>query len=196
MIRERNLEDATLASAAARGDQQAFDLLVERYRGYIYAIAYRVTLHEDDALDVSQNVLLRLVQRIGDYRGTGTFKGWLGAVAANEAVSFARERARRNAPRIDYEPEAIEQVPTTGPDSRLLASVRERRAAVDVAMRRLSPQQRAVFALQFESDLKPAEVARQLGIPPGQVRSQMVRALAKIRSALFGRAETEETKHG
>ena len=45
------MDDSTLAARAATGDQAAFTLLIERYRRYIYTIAYKIALNEDDALD-------------------------------------------------------------------------------------------------------------------------------------------------
>lgn len=175
-----------MAVAAARGDQRAFDTLVERYRGYIYTIAYRVTLHEDDALDVSQNVLLKLVERIGAFSATGSFKGWLGAIAANEAVSFVRNRARIESRRAEFDEQQIEQLPSAAPDLRDELERADRQRRVERAMKALSPQQRAIFALRFKSEMKPMQIAEELQLTSSQVRSQMVRATVKIRRTLFG----------
>ena len=137
IIREHDLEDSALAAAAAHGDQRAFDLLVERYRGYVYAIAYRITLHEDDALDVSQNVLLRLVERIGQFNGAGSFKGWIGALAANEAVTYTRTQRRHKQDRTDLEPDALEEyIPAEGPNVRERLDEDKRRHLVESAMPR------------------------------------------------------------
>lgn len=64
-------------------------MLVECYRNYSYAISYQITLHEQDALDVTQQVFLRLVERIGSFNGRGAFRAWLGALTANDFVDGA-----------------------------------------------------------------------------------------------------------
>lgn len=92
------MEDRILASAASNGDPAAFTALVERYRAYVYAIAYRIVLHEDDALDIAQTVFLRLVERIGDFEGRGPFRRWLAAIAVREALSHRRRERRREEP--------------------------------------------------------------------------------------------------
>jgi RNA polymerase sigma-70 factor (ECF subfamily) len=178
------LQDNDLAAAAARGDQEAFALLVERYRRYIYAIAYRIALNEDDALDITQNVFVRLVEKIGAFRGRGPFRAWLATIASREALSHLRRPARRR--EAATEPDALERLAdhrgaSRSGDVRQALDDAYRRRQVEEAMMTLSPQQRAIFALRLKEDMPPREIARQLGLPPRQVRSQLHRAIARLR---------------
>lgn len=59
---------------AAEGDQQAFGVLFERYRKFVYSLAYRVVLNMEDALDISQAVWMKVSVRIGQFDGHGTFR--------------------------------------------------------------------------------------------------------------------------
>ena len=185
------MDDALLAAAAAEGDQEAFTALVERYRPYVYTIAYKIALHEDDALDITQNVLVRLVERIGSFNGTGTFRGWLAAVASNEALSYLRRPGRRE---TAMEPEIVadlsdQRQSREGKDARDVLDAAQRRRLVEQEMQNLSPQQRAILALRLREDMGPQEIARRLGLPARQVRVQLHRAIAKIRDALAGESE-------
>jgi len=101
------LEDRIQVSAAAKGDQAAFTALVERYRGYVYTIAYKITLNEDDALDVAQTVFLRLVERIGDFDGRGPFRRWLATIAVRESITHRRRAARRETP---FDPATMDEM--------------------------------------------------------------------------------------
>jgi RNA polymerase sigma-70 factor, ECF subfamily len=184
--------DAELATAAASGDEGAFSALVERYRRFIFAIAYRIVLDEDDAFDIAQNVLLRLADRIGQFKGQGTFRAWLAAIAANEAISHARSAGRRREDAMD--PADIEALSdsrvangggmSVGDDARESLDRERRMERVEAAMADLAPQQRAIFALRFHEDMEPAEIAQRLGIPGKQVRSQLCRAVARLRKKL------------
>jgi len=185
------LEDRSLAAAAANGDQAAFTTLVERYRGYVYTIAYRIALNEDDALDVAQTVFLRLVERIGDFTGRGSFRGWIATIAAREAISHCRRSQRREQP---TDPDTLERLregnshggggancAVVAPTQRQAILHNERRARVEAAMARLPPQQRAIFALRFQENMASAEIAERLDLPATQVRAQLCRAVARLR---------------
>jgi RNA polymerase sigma-70 factor, ECF subfamily len=185
------LDDSALAAAAARGDQTAFSLLAERYRAYIYTIAWRIALNEDDALDIAQNVLLRLVEKIGLFGNRGSFRGWLATLTAHEAMSYLRRTSRRM--EIATEPGNLGEIAerqhirsngygSEKPWEKLEAA--HRKAMVESAVESLSPQQRAIFLLRFREDMLPAAIAEQLEIPSRQVRSQLHRAVQRIRETV------------
>ncbi|MEN6627273.1 MAG: sigma-70 family RNA polymerase sigma factor [Candidatus Sumerlaeia bacterium] len=180
------MHDHELAAAAAGGDQQAFEQLVERYRRYIYAIAWRIVMDEDEALDIAQEVLLKMARRIGDWRGDGSFKAWVGAIASRTALDMARKRRDVPVDPQDWqEADPGELVASSSPPSpREAVQALERRALVAEAMASLTPQQRAILMLRLEEELKPAEIAERLGLKPAQVRSQLSRAVARLRGQL------------
>ena len=189
------MDDRSLAAAAAGGDREAFAALVEHYRRYIYAIAYKISLHEEDALDITQNVMLALVRKIGLYRGDGPFRSWLAAVAAHEALNFVRRRSRRvEAPTdpadLDKLTAARGNPSAAHADPREAAEHAQRRRLVEEAVAGLSPQQRAIFLLRFREEMWPREIAERLGLPAKQVRSQLHRALARLRDAVARKERT------
>jgi RNA polymerase sigma-70 factor (ECF subfamily) len=180
-------EDVELAKAAAAGDQRAFETLVNRHRTAIYALAYKIALNEDDALDATQEVFLRLSQRIGSFTGRGTFRSWVMAITAREAVNALRRRGRHE---TALEPSVLElaadEARREEPPAAIYDDIerRQRRAMVDGAMHRLTPQQRAVLSLRLNGAMELQEIADQLNIPNGQVRSALSQAVSKLRSIL------------
>lgn len=186
------MEDGALAAAAARGDQQAFAMLFERHRGMVYAIAYKVALNADDALDITQQAFLQVARKIAGYDGRGPFRAWLAVVATREALSFVRSPRRRERPVEPAEAarlmEGAQMAQTmqggrtaSQPTPRELAGDAERRRMVASAMEGLSPQQRAIVALQLREGLSPSEIAEQTGIPANQVRTQLFRAVQRLK---------------
>ncbi|NPU99736.1 MAG: RNA polymerase sigma factor, partial [Candidatus Omnitrophica bacterium] len=71
------VDDEQLAGLASQGDQEALAALAVRHRRWIYTVAYRIALREPDALDITQNVLLKLVSAIRSYQVPGNFRAWL-----------------------------------------------------------------------------------------------------------------------
>ncbi|MCX7016019.1 MAG: sigma-70 family RNA polymerase sigma factor [Candidatus Sumerlaeota bacterium] len=180
------MDDRSLATAAAKGDAGALATLVERYRRYVYAIAWRIALNEEDALDIAQNAFVRMVERIGDYNGRGEFRSWLATIAARQAYDFLRRPERREEPAA---PEQIERLSDARQhdaraNPRRALETADRRRQVEEAMALLSPQQRAILALRLFEDIGAKEIAERLGLPEKQTRSQLSRAIARIREAL------------
>jgi len=180
------VDDDQLAVASARGDQEAFTVLMTRYRRHIYSIAYKITLNREDALDVTQNVLLHLGRRIRKYRPTGRFRSWAGVIAAREAIDFLRRPCHREQ---TAESASLERLSHEGSnrshgEARQALEAKEQKDLVEEAMKGLSPQQRAIVTLQLSEDLGPAEIARHLGLRAKQVRSQLHRAIQRIRTIL------------
>ena len=181
------MDDNILVEAALNGDQEAFAQLFKRYRRYVYTIAYKITMHEDDALDVTQNVFLMLAEKLGAYEGRGTFRAWLAAITPRQASSHQRraEHQRRKAVELQVVEELRNVVtPEDRNNPRLAFETEERLRLVDQAMVALSPQQRAILTLRLKEGMRPAEIAERLGIAGKQVRSQLHRAVKKIREVL------------
>jgi len=182
------LHDEQLVQKAKGGDQAAFAELVGRFRPYAYAIAWNITLNEDDALDVTQEVWMQVAQKIGTLELPGSFKAWLAAVAARQAIDHCRKPARRReiATDADALDEALESAAGgSTPASAVQVLERQRRLAlVHRAMEELSPQQRAILTLMLKEDLQPGEVAEQLGLGGSAVRTQLHRAIQAIRERL------------
>ena len=181
------LEDADLVATAADGNQEAFTSLVKAYRGYIYALAYRVVLNVDDALDVTQNVFLKLAHKIGQFNGKGSFRAWLAVVTTREAIDYGRRSFHRE---LATEPEDLALLAEKR-GSQSIANPREHLEAhqrleqVEAAMTSLSRQQRAILALRLREDMGPKEISKNLGISARQVRVQLHRAIAKVRKKVM-----------
>jgi len=180
---KRPLDDTTLAAAAARGDQEAFEALFERYKRYVYKLSYKIAFNEEDALDITQNVFAKVALRIGQFDGRGTFRAWLATTTAREAIDFIRSPGRREVP---VDPTTLWEVIEPGKERSPRAQYEqtEERQRVEQAMRQLSPQQRAILGLQLLEDLGPKDIAKRLELPPRQVRSQLHRGIKKLKGLL------------
>jgi len=175
------LDDSQLVNEAAKGNQDAFTELVNRYRLAIYKIAYKIVLHEDDALDVTQHVLMKLAKSIHAYQEQGNFQQWLSVMATRTAFDYLRKHKRRiQTVQVDD----IGQIRAN--NNSPIQSLDEKRIheRVEWAAAKLSEQQRAIVLLRLKEDLGAKEIAEQLELSPEQVRIQLHRAIHKIRELL------------
>lgn len=175
-----------MAIQAIGGDPAAFATLVERYRRYLYAVAYRIVLHEDDALDVVQETFVSMARHLTQWQGRGTLRAWLAVIATRQALDLRSHSSNRHEQPTD--PQNLERIldasPSTAQGPIQTLETQERRHRVKAAMGELSPQQRAILSLRLAEDQTPAEIAERLGLPPSQVRSQLARAVARLREIL------------
>ncbi len=173
--------DEQLATAAVRGDRTAFGALVERYRAPLVAYAAGVMGRGDDAEEVAQEALLQGWRHIGRLRQPERVGGWLHRIAHNLAVTQMRR------PRLVSLPtnEAAPASPT--PDGS-----HERATAVAAAIGQLSGAHREVIWKKHFNGLKQDQIAGQLGVPPGTIRSRLSRAYDELRKLLSKELEALE----
>lgn len=180
-------DDTALALALKAGDEQAFDELVRRYQGRVYAVAYRVTGNREDALDVSQEALLKAYRKIHTWQPTGGFVPWLLRLTSNQAIDHIRRRKRQQHERLDEafvpnsEGASVEPKTAATEDA---VRAREIDARIREALVVLSPTQRTVFVLRHFEGLQLAEIADELGCTVGSVKVHLFRALKKLRVVL------------
>ncbi|HET9739237.1 MAG TPA: sigma-70 family RNA polymerase sigma factor [Solirubrobacteraceae bacterium] len=171
---------ARTVRAAARGDQEAWNELVERYSGLLWGIARAHRLGTGDAADVVQTSWLRLVEHLVDVRNPDGIGSWLATTARRESLRTLR-RSSRSEPS-----DAIDALPDpalTDVDARLLRD--ERDAALSRAFERLPARDQALLRL-LTTEPAPSyeEISAALAMPIGSIGPTRGRALARLRREL------------
>lgn len=164
--------DDQLVGLALAGDLRAFERLVERHRDTVYRVAARVA-GEDDADDVTQETFLRAYHRLGRYRGSGAFRAWVLQIAHNTALSTASRHPAPALPLSELENDGTVAVLKTPADE---VESSERRRRLDVKVKGLSPQHRAVLVLRDIEGLSYDEIAQVTESPVGSVKARLHRA--------------------
>ena len=179
--------DAELVRRAQQGDAAAFDFLVRRYFRAVYAIALAETRDPRDAEDVSQETMIRALERLDDCRQPDRFNAWLFRIARNSARSHGRREAVRATSSLD-----LAQSASSDSDPSRDAERAELRNRLTAALATLTGIQREVVLLHDLEQWKHREIAESLGIPEGTVRSHLFFARRALRAQLGGIAHAEE----
>jgi len=164
------------------GAAAAFDELVTRHSGRVYAVCYRYFGDAADAEDATQETFVTLLRRAGTFRGQAAFSTWLYRVATNACNDLARRRARR--PRTGGDPDVAADV--ADPSDSLAAA--ELQADLVEALDQLDPVSRAAVVLHDVQGFPYAIVADRLGVPVGTVKSRIHRGHARLADLLSMRA--------
>ena len=176
----RAVEDADLIRQAARGQVEAYNLLVSRWEKRVYNYVLRITGNREDALDLTQDAFLKAYQNLRKLEDPSRFAPWLYRIAHNEAYSLLRKR------RPETDVEALEPM---GTDTGVLvggSSVfpMELGLAVARALERLSAEQREAVVLKIYQGFKFEEMAEILECPLSTVKSRVYAALELLKKDL------------
>lgn len=173
--------------AAARGDQDAYDALVERFSGLVWAVVRAHRLRGHDAEDVFQTTWLRLVEHLDRIREPQALGGWLATTARHEALRVLRTGARA-VPTATDELDLLDVVEPDH-DARLVGD--ERAVALWRAVDGLAGRCRQLLRVLL-ADPAPSyeEVSAALDIPIGSIGPTRGRCLARLREDLTARGIT------
>ena len=172
-------DEAVVAAYLRTRDPDLFRVLVERHQERVFRLVASILgpFADLDAEEVTQEVFVRVHERLGGFRGESRFSTWLHRLAYNRTI----ERRRRARLRVEHVPcEELEAEATaTGPHEAALES--ERTRAVARLLEELPDLYRSVVHMHYWMDQSIDAIAETLGVPAGTVKSYLARARARLR---------------
>ena len=187
---EVDSREAALIERCAAGDEAACADLVAAHQRMVYGLALNLLGERDEALDLSQEVFLRVFRTLSSFRGQSALRTWIYRIVVNQARNRQRWwRRRHRADQVsldDYLTQCgeLESKQDVLPD-RLLAS-KETAAQIWQALDRLPFDQRTALILREIDGLRYEEIAFSLDIAVGTVKSRLTRARQALRADLLG----------
>jgi RNA polymerase sigma-70 factor (ECF subfamily) len=179
--------DAELLPRCRQGDEAAWHDLVARHTRKVFGLAYRFTGRVDEAEDLTQEVFVKVYQTLFRYReADGPFGGWLMAVARNHAIDHYRRRKQERLRRSE-DTAVLETMPAKGEHPVAGLEREERAGLVHRGLRALPPDLRLPLVLCDLQGLPYEEIAAQLSIPLGTVKSRINRARVELAKRLLAR---------
>jgi RNA polymerase sigma-70 factor (ECF subfamily) len=182
--------DVALMLAFQRGDELAFQELVERNHARVIGLIYRFIGDATDAEDLGQEVFLRIYRARQAYKPTAKFSTWMFRITANVSLNALRSRAsRRDDVSIDQMadssdgPRAMPDPDTHTPDHRLHQE--ELHARVREAIGTLPAKQQIAVVLNKYEGMSYADVARTIGCSTMAVKSLLARARDNLKDRLL-----------
>jgi len=189
------LADEELMLRYARGEEQAFEVLLSRYQRPLFGFLFRLLGRQDKAEDVFQDTFFEIIRARKRFKPKLKFSPWLFRIARNRAVDRLRRDGFREMESLD-EPldwrsgegeTVVTNVPSPEPNPEELAQSLEINLALEAALTALPLKQREVFWLKENSGLTTAEIAKVTGVSENTVKSRLRYALEKIKADLSAR---------
>jgi RNA polymerase sigma-70 factor (ECF subfamily) len=181
-----DLSDEQLIELHLSGDPRGMEAIYDRYFDRIYRLAYSKLGNAPDAEDVTSAVFMKLCRSLGTFRGDSKLSTWIYTVSNNAITDFLRKKRPALSLDADMMMDDGDSVPreikddSRGPEE--LACEDDFARYVMSKLEGLPPHQRTVIELRYFMELSYQEIADQLGIELGTVKSRLNRAIGALRS--------------
>jgi len=174
--------DTRLVKACLSGDEEAWSLLIDKYKALIYSIPVKYGLSRQEAADVFQATCTELLVRLPELREPRALPKWLMQVAHHESYRWKRQSQRT----VSRDAETDLPEPTTPAIAESLFQQTQEEQMLREAMTVLTPQcRRLVELLFFETPSRPySEVAAELGLAVGSIGFTRQKCLERLRARL------------
>lgn len=183
------LADGELVQSALAGRETSFEELVRRYQRPIAAYVYRMVGDYDAALDLTQEVFIKVYNSLTRYRSEFKFSTWIYKIAHNAAIDHLRRHAVRDqalTSGIDGERrEVLIESRRLTPEQE--SERKERRTEIESVVQLLPAAYRELIVLRHSQDLSYDEIAEVTGLPLGTVKNRLFRARESMRDHLLQR---------
>ena len=186
--------DAELVVRARTGREDGFEELVRRYQRPIVAYVYRMVGDYDAALDLTQEVFIRVYNSLGRYRAEYKFSTWIYRIAHNAAIDHLRRVGASRTEEMTVEGEGGISFEKPLASKALTPEQEtergERRAEIEEVVGQLPHAYRELIVLRHSHDLSYDEIAEVTGLPLGTVKNRIFRAREAMRELLVARGIT------
>ena len=184
--------DRRIAAEVMRGHRGAYNQLVERYWGRIFARVYQLLGNREDAEEVTQDTFTKAYERIHDFRWESSFSTWLFRIGSNLARNRYWHRRRRGYGRnlsldlpLGEDGFSIQDVlpdHVADPGDRMRWN--EFQDKIETQLDRLPETYREIMEMRLLDDLSYEEISESLGVPMGTVKSRIARARRQLTRSL------------
>ena len=178
-------DESRLVSLLKQGREDAYRLLIQKYQKMVFRIAYGITFDQEESLDITQEVFLKVYQNIHRFEQKSKLSTWLHRITVNASLNWKRRWKRRLLWRHhsfeeafqqdSHEPESDEE----GPEDRYLKKEFSRK--IQDVLLKLPENARTVFVLKEMEGLSYEEIAETLNIKRGTVSSRLFYARKRLK---------------
>lgn len=182
-------QEMELVKRAQKGDVAAFEILIEEYQKRIFSVAYRMMQHQEDAADLTQEVILKLFKNLDKFKGDSQFSTWVYRIATNTCLDAIKKSRRHVTYSLDKEIETDDgsiagELPDKGPTPEEVAERKDVQRAVYAAIDKLGKEHKQVIVLRDLQGLSYEEIAQILQCSVGTVKSRISRARGNLKKLL------------
>ena len=175
--------DIEIISQVLKGDHNAYALLVERYKSYVFTLVLRFIKSREDAEEVSQDIFIKAYRSLADFRGGSKFSTWLYTVVNTTCITFLRKK------KLEIHSLDNEQVfeVADNKDSGFSANQVEQKSRVGMvnqAIALLNPDDAEIITLFYKNEQSLDEIGQILGLETNTAKVRLHRARTRLKEKM------------
>lgn len=184
-----------LLAKIKKGNQAALGMLLKSQQQRLYNICLRMVGNRDDAAEVTQDALLKIIQNISRFRGDAQLSTWMVRITMNQAISHLRKRKHRQTVSLDAQmaghrdDQAVslrqQLADPREPGPATSVETQEMLDQLQIALGQIDDEHRAVLVLRDIDQLDYKAIAKALELPTGTVKSRLYRARLALRHEML-----------
>ncbi len=175
--------DSEIISLVLKGDHNAYALLVERYKSYVFTLTFRFTKNREDAEEVSQDIFVKAYRSLADFKGTAKFSTWLYTIVNTTCITFLRKK-RLDVKSLDDE-RTFEVADSQ--DSGFRANQVEQKSRLNMvnqAIALLSPDDAGIITLFYKNEQSLEEISQIIGVEVNTAKVRLHRARTRLKEKM------------
>jgi RNA polymerase sigma-70 factor, ECF subfamily len=182
------MDESTLVSLLKQGNEDAYGILIRQFKEKIYRIAYGITLDREESMDITQDVFIKIHQKINSFEEKSSLSTWIHRITVNQCLNWQRRWKRRfrwHHRSLDgIAAETYAELESQEAEPHRQYEEKEFEAVFHQAVKAMPEETRVVFVLKELEGLSYAEIAETLNIKPGTVSSRLFTARKQLKKLL------------
>ncbi len=186
--------DIELIKKVIDKDDFAFEALVKRYEKLVYSVSYRMMNNKEDAEDITQIVFIKVYKKIESFKENQSFKAWICTIASNACIDEIRSRKNKQTYSLDKNLEGDDgefkaDIPSSEETPEEVIINKEKRQVILDSINELKEESRQLIILRDVQGLSYDEIAEQLDLKLGTVKSKIARSRTKLQKIIESKME-------
>ena len=173
--------DSELIRETVTGNMQSFDTLMTRYQDSVYMIAYNFGKTKENALDISQDVFLKVYKKLNTFKENSTFNTWVSKVAYNESINWSKKN-KKFLQQDDVSETNFKLDTSHNPEEEIL--VNENKALLLRCLFELNTKYRLAVVLRYFENMPIKEIASSMNCSEGVVKNMLFRSIQKLKKTI------------
>lgn len=176
-------DDNEVIRRILQGEKDAYAIVVEKYKSYVFTLTMRFVKTREDAEEVAQDIFVKAYRSLADFRGDSKFSTWLYTIVNTTCITFLRKK-RLETKSLDDE-KTFELADSV--DSGMRANQVEQKSRIDMVNRAilmLSEDDAEVITLFYKAEQTLEEIAKVMGIEQNAVKVRLHRARQRLKTKM------------
>jgi len=175
--------DTEIISQVLKGDHNAYAILVERYKSYVFTLTLRFTKNREDAEEVSQDIFVKAYRYLADFKGAAKFSTWLYTIVNTTCITFLRKKRLEVHSLDDERTFEVADSQDSGFQANQVEQ-KSRQNMVNQAIALLNPDDAEIITLFYKNEQSLEEIGQILGLEANTAKVRLHRARTRLREKM------------